>query len=232
MKKFTLITLFFLVVLLLNAQIYQNKLLGIPNGNVINFNRTPAVINKLPIHPYLLQSNQTGTGGVSYSAGDELNPFDEDLLLQCFYVDYDYSSPSDYSNLFTEYRGQYPKFCQTIVNDRDGNLIFFIIDNNIYNSKGISFLDLNTLNYDNSGDQYAYLLNKENILDYQQTRSYSLNKEINRFVGESGYDPDISNGIHTSMEDIIIHNKVIVVPFSDNCNKFHIFFMVQENQNG
>ncbi len=39
------------------------------------------------------------------------------------------------------YVGQYPMFCQQIVHDRKGNIQFFIVDNNIYNKYGESFVD-------------------------------------------------------------------------------------------
>jgi hypothetical protein len=39
------------------------------------------------------------------------------------------------------YLGQHPMYGQTVVNDADGNLLFFIVDNNIYNRYGVALID-------------------------------------------------------------------------------------------
>ncbi len=39
------------------------------------------------------------------------------------------------------YVGQHPMFAQQVVHDKNGNLLFFIVDNNIYNKKGEAFLE-------------------------------------------------------------------------------------------
>ncbi len=52
------------------------------------------------------------------------NPHDEDQLK--------YATPS----MNEKYLGQHPMFAQQVVHDKDGNLLFFIVDNNIYNRNG------------------------------------------------------------------------------------------------
>jgi hypothetical protein len=79
MKKSLLFSLLFSLSLFLHAQVYRNKLLGIPNGRLINFNLLPGKINNLPVHPYVLTQNI-----LNYNDGDTMNPFDEKLLYECF----------------------------------------------------------------------------------------------------------------------------------------------------
>ena len=51
------------------------------------------------------------------------------------------------------YLGQHPKYAQTIVNDKEGNLLFFIVDNNIYNKDGNGFYNSSTLSYETLTDK-------------------------------------------------------------------------------
>ncbi len=88
---------------------------GINSGNqyegnkVINFtNPSDAVITELPQH-------------IFYVGAAQGHPHDE----------YDLSQANPSMNEM--YLGQHPMFGQNVVHDADGNLLFFIVDNNIYN---------------------------------------------------------------------------------------------------
>jgi hypothetical protein len=96
----------------------QPKYHTIPN---IGMNTTsPNGINQLPWH-YNDPQNPS-----------ELNPFIE--------ADWDATSgESRYNAVKEKYLGQKPLFAHQIVNDKDGNLLFFIVDNNIYNKYGYAF---------------------------------------------------------------------------------------------
>jgi len=106
--------LFFTLQVNIFAQDYsQLKLLPVPNEKVINFiNPDDPVITDLPVHPFDF-------------GGSPGNPHDEDQLL--------------WADLDMEYTGQHPMFAQTLVHDKEGNLLFFIVDNNIYNRFGEKF---------------------------------------------------------------------------------------------
>ena len=108
-----------------NAQT-QSWLLPIPGSTsptgpckMINFSDyTNPVITDLPSHSFTLPGPISG------------NPHDEDHLNAAI-------NPSTQAYLMDEkYLGQHPMFAQTVVHDEQGNLLFFIVDNNIYNRYG------------------------------------------------------------------------------------------------
>jgi len=115
-----------------NAQT-QSLLLPVPGATsptgpctMINFsdNANP-VVTDFPSHRF-------------YLSQEEGNPHEE--------VDLHNSEPDDWANglyRFDEvYLGQHPMFAQTVVHDADGNLLFFIVDNNIYNRYGEAMIDV------------------------------------------------------------------------------------------
>lgn len=115
-----------------NAQT-QSFLLPFPGSTsptgpcmMINFsdNANP-VITELPSLPF------------SY-LGQNGDPHDENQLMNTGPT----NPNSNYEYLFEEvYLGQHPKYAQSVVHDKHGNLLFFILDNNIYNRRGKAFLD-------------------------------------------------------------------------------------------
>lgn len=95
----------------------QSMQLPIPseNASVINFSDPAApVITTLPAHEFRI-------GGPTGAFGNSHN---EDNLRDAF--------PS----MFEYYLGQHPKYAQSVVHDNNGDLLFFIVDNNIYNRRG------------------------------------------------------------------------------------------------
>ena len=99
----------------------QSILLPIPseNASMINFSdQFNPVLTSLPSFPFTV-----GAGGPSGL------PHVEPHLQDAF------------PPMFEQYLGQHPMFAQTVVHDADGNLLFFIVDNNIYNRYGVGFTD-------------------------------------------------------------------------------------------
>lgn len=116
-----------------NAQT-QSFLLPVPGATsstgpctVINFsdNANP-VVAELPFYTFTL-SGQPG------------DPHNEDQLHDAGPA----IQNNGYEYRFEEvYLGQHPMFAQTVVHDADGNLLFFIVDNNIYNRYGEAMIDV------------------------------------------------------------------------------------------
>ena len=114
----------------------QSMLLPVPGAisptdpcTMINFsdNANP-VITELPSHPFYI-NNGTQQG----------DPHDENQLMNTGPT----NPNSNYEYLFEEvYLGQHPKYAQSVVHDKHGNLLFFIVDNNIYNRYGVAMIDV------------------------------------------------------------------------------------------
>jgi len=111
----------------------QSMLLPVPGSvsptgpcTMINFSdNANSVITSLPFFTFDLSSGAPG------------NPHDEGQLLNTQALNY------GGVYLFDEiYLGQHPMFAQTVVHDADGNLLFFIVDNNIYNRYGEAMIDV------------------------------------------------------------------------------------------
>ena len=97
----------------------QSMLLPIPGNNnstLINFvNPENPVISCLPSHLFYHDNLPT-----------PIDPHNEQQL--------EYDDVKNAMN--TMYLGQHPMYAQTVVHDKEGNLLFFIVDNNIYNQDG------------------------------------------------------------------------------------------------
>ncbi len=116
-KKNTKLVIVFLIIFIIQYKLKsqnQSMLLPVPSesSSVINFiNPLSPEISILPMWD-------------SYRYGNPLQHIDphseEDLEI---------AIPS----MNEKYLGQHPMFAQNIVHDKDGNLLFFIVDNNIYN---------------------------------------------------------------------------------------------------
>ncbi|MDX9931680.1 MAG: hypothetical protein RB294_03785 [Bacteroidales bacterium] len=114
-----------------NAQT-QSFLLPVPGATtstgpctMINFsdNANP-VVTELPSNTFTL-SGQPGDPHSEY-----------DLHAQSF------DSQNGEYRFDEVYLGQHPMYAQNIVHDADGNLLFFIVDNNIYNRYGEAMIDV------------------------------------------------------------------------------------------
>jgi len=135
-SKFVMFTLMLLSVRMVCNSQTQSMLLPVPGAttatgpcSVINFssNYNP-VITSLPAHPFLYANNPG-------------NPHVENQLELTL------SYQNGIYRIDEVYLGQHPMYAQNIVHDADGNLLFFIVDNNIYNRYGEAMIDdNNTLN--------------------------------------------------------------------------------------
>jgi hypothetical protein len=101
----------------------QSKLLPIASSEVLNFNDPTGPVLQLPCDP--------GIAGPLHNETDIINAI-------CFQPGV--SSDND-PNTDLYYVGQHPAYCQAIVHDRNGNILFQIVDNNIYNRFGKSFVN-------------------------------------------------------------------------------------------
>jgi len=104
-----------------------------PTGPCVNINfsnSSSPVITSLPYFTFDLPSGGSGDPHSEY-----------DLHAQSF------DSQNGEYRFDEVYLGQHPMFCQSVVHDTEGNLLFFIVDNNIYNRYGEAMIDdNNTLN--------------------------------------------------------------------------------------
>ncbi len=120
MKNYKIIQQTAVIILCLTTQLKimsqnQSMLLPIPGNNnstLINFvNPGNPVISSLPSHVFYHDGLLT-----------PINPHDEQQLA--------YDDVKAAMN--TMYLGQHPMYAQNVVHDANGNLLFFIVDNNIY----------------------------------------------------------------------------------------------------
>lgn len=95
----------------------QSDQLALPNSGVIQYTGTSPVVGSYLNLPYTITS---------------VNPLDE-LSLSTAYL-------SNVLSLDLEYKGQYPKMCKQTMYDVNHDVLFFIVDNNIYNKNGDAFL--------------------------------------------------------------------------------------------
>ena len=151
MKKTLIIAIIIFANVLVLETVAQSKLMPLPNGYAMDFQDCPdATYYELPKSTYLQGS---------------YDPLDESNLCNNF--------SNNVELLDDNYIGQYPKYCQQTIHDERGNLLFFIVDNNIYNNEGRGFENPNTglpcLLHDFSGYGYneitrfasAYILRSE-----------------------------------------------------------------------
>lgn len=95
----------------------------------------------LPI-PGDVDPNPTGSRCINFT--NPANPSISQLPAHPFLIDpFTYGDPhieahlSIAGSLMNElYLGQHPMYAQQVVHDKEGNLLFFIVDNNIYNRYG------------------------------------------------------------------------------------------------
>jgi len=168
----------------------QSMLLPVPAGSstsingskVINFvNPTNSVITPLPFFSFNYGNN----------AGD---PHNEQQLLTV-------------SSLMNEkYLGQHPMFAQNIVHDKDGKLLFFIVDNNIYNRYGEAFLKY--------------------LPDYPEE---PINNDIFSYLHDGiMYDNWIDgsnfNRFNVNTSNISIDPEIVIFPIYGECYKYGLVY--------
>jgi len=163
--------------------------------------------------PFPGDNYQAETGSKMLNFINPSNTFVTTLPKYDFFINNVLGDPHDEADLtntdadpqmIEKYLGQHPMFAQQVVHDKDGNLLFFIIDNNIYNKNGKAFID-----YVNGSptDYYAYL----------HDDSESLNgASFNRF----GF-PDTPGSLDP---------EIVVFPIHNSCYKFGIVYSIYYNE--
>ncbi len=140
----------------------QSKLLPVSSSEVINFHDLTAPIIQLPYDPFLnnpLHDETDIINAICFLPGvnSDNNPNDE-----MYYV------------------GQHPVYCQAIVHDRNGNILFQIVDNNIYNRFGESFINTQTNIY----NEAHYWLHQGFPNVFDNSDNISITEYEANYIGE------------------------------------------------
>ncbi|MBN2682667.1 MAG: hypothetical protein JXR58_09175, partial [Bacteroidales bacterium] len=112
-----------------------------------------------------------------------------------------------------KYYGQRPMYCQSIVydyEDNDNEILFFIVDNNIYNKNGISLLE------DNSRPLFLFDYEDDFTVNNPDAISaYAWNSEL------SGYE------INRYNQNVYPGSEVIVVPIPGSCYEYYLIYTIE-----
>ncbi|MEI6124256.1 MAG: hypothetical protein WCQ95_11590 [Bacteroidota bacterium] len=206
--KTKFIFIVWIVIIIIQSQILaQNQSIFLPfsgdtypvatGTKMINFtNPGNPVVQTLPWHVF-----EASVGGNYYYPAD---PHIEGQLEN--------ATPS----MDEMYLGQHPMFAQQVVHDKDGNLLFFIVDNNIYNRYGKSFLI--DPYYPQGGS--LYLHDMEYIDDDNIYTAGPFGVNYTRF----GYNTGNSYNQSISMDP-----EFVVFPIHNSCYKFGIVYSIYDN---
>lgn len=183
----------------------QSKLLPIASSEVLNFNDPAGPVLQLPYDP--------GIANPLHNETDIINAI-------CFQPGV--SSDND-PNTDLYYVGQHPAYCQAIVHDRNGNILFQIVDNNIYNRFGESFVNT-------QGSLYAeahYWLHQGEPNLYDNSYNISTSDYESNCIGEylnRAYCTDPTQ--YNPENRIVLTPEVVVVPVPEatECNEFYIIY--------
>lgn len=181
----------------------QSKLLPISSGEVLNFyNTIQPLITQLPF-------DETVTNIPVHN--------EEDIIdLICI----DESGEIDCHN----YVGQHPIFCQAIVYDKNGDVRFHIVDNNIYNrhGKGFQISANQELLYDPGSYYYlhqgypvnSYWNHTSTDADYALCTGPYLNRS--HFTG---LNPIVGND-----QSLALAPEILIVPVPESCNEYFVIY--------
>ncbi|MEI6854257.1 MAG: hypothetical protein WCL06_15520, partial [Bacteroidota bacterium] len=206
-KPIRLLILLFCLICAIQFELYsQNQSMMLPfSGDtypnatgykMINFNSISSpVVTTLPKHPFDFGLDPGDPHNEDHLQAATLpNPFSVDEI-------------PNYYLMNKYYLGQHPMFAQTVVHDKDGNLLFFIVDNNIYNRNGEAF------QIDPADESAGFYYLHDNV----------FGPNYNRF-GFSN-PTDISESLDP---------EIIVYPIYDNatCYKFGLVYSMFDRDNG
>lgn len=181
----------------------QSKLLPISNGEVINFHDLNSPIISLPMDPSISVPIHDETTLRSTICFDE---YTEDYLG---------------AGINMKYVGQHPAFCQAVVHDKNGNILFQIVDNNIYNRYGESFI--NTTQSSQMAE-YHYWLHQGTPDRVNAMSNINANSDyVTKYIGEH-LNREVIDGINGYGNRIILGPEIIVVPVPESCNKFYLIY--------
>ena len=167
--------------------IYSTSTNDYEGCKIINFsNPGNPVIYELPKHTF-------------YVEGIQGRPHDE--------YDLGHADPS----MNEKYLGQHPMFAQNIVHDKDGKLLFFIVDNNIYNRYGEAFLKY--------------------LPDYPEE---PINNDIFSYLHDGiMYDNWIDgsnfNRFNVNTSNISIDPEIVIFPIYGECYKYGLVYFLFYN---
>ena len=206
--------LLLLVLLLITSQFYaqnttQSMLLPISSSEVVNFHDPTAPLLQLPIDPNITgpihdESILNSTISHLFSAGDED----------------DCNSGSKNTN----YVGQHPVFCQAVVHDKYGNVLMQIVDNNIYNRFGESFLITDpqqTAIY----DECHYWLHQGTPDRLNGDCGCSLADYESEKIGEYLNRSYVTNpSVEIPTNHIVLSPEIVVIPVPESPNDFFLIY--------
>ena len=197
----------------------QSKLLPISSGEAINFNNPTSPVIQLPMDPTLRNA-----------AHDESTLWNN-ICFKDYFDQGLYSNTVDdgTSNISTNYYGQHPMFCQAVAHDKNGNILFHIVDNNIYNRNGESF----EITDPDQEALYKYISYGEN--HYWLHQGIPTNTDLNgdlyycadyqRICGEQLNRGYITNSSTIPTENrIALGPELIIVPVPNACNEFFLIY--------
>ena len=170
----------------------------------------------LPI-PGDIEPNPTGSKSINFV--DPANPVITELPAHSFFIAQDIpGNPHKEADLYIvsslmneKYLGQHPMFAQNIVHDKDGNLLFFIVDNNIYNRYGEAFVKY--------------------LPDYPEE---PINNDIFSYLHDgimydNWIDGSYYNRFNVNTTHISIDPEIVIFPIYGECYKYGLVYFLFYN---
>ena len=215
--------------------INQPGILPLPSGQYLKFDHTNNWAKSIESLTRYDNFNNVTTG---------LLPTEEELENAFAYWDYDDLS------YFHYYRGQAPKFCFNIQYDSIGEIVFFIVDNNIYNANGIAFYNISSLEYGDGSldwsewdfDSYVHNGPVINPLSSGYTPHW-FTSEIKIFGNERVCAQPVYRNINrwgkgqnnggwtfdTLYHNPILSSDLLVLPDNNTPNAYTLVYMIQNS---
>ena len=106
--------------------------------------------------------------------------------------------------MYEKYLGQHPMYAQSVVHDTNGEIVFFIIDYNIYNRYGEVFEDVDIMM---PASLLSGYIESDANLFYSSTNNLLYGSEYHRF--------------HSS---VLMDSRITLFPISGHCNKYGLVF--------
>jgi len=167
--------------------IYSTSTNDYEGCKIINFsNPGNSVIYELPKHTFYVNDVIKGRPHIEY--------------------DLEHANPS----MNEKYLGQHPMFAQNIVHDKDGKLLFFIVDNNIYNRYGEAFLKY--------------------LPDYEDEPMYGTFSYLHDgIMYDNWIDGSNFNRFNVNTSNISIDPEIVIFPIYGECYKYGLVYFLFYN---
>ncbi len=158
-------------------------------------------LKKLPVHQYY-RNFETSTTSSLPSTGS--NPYDcEDIY----------------------YRGQQPNFCESLTTDCNGDLLFFIIDDKIYNKNGVSN---DYAKYGYSVPLYLHTNHWYSSADYDAKGTGNFTNTQISFTDVCS-DYNIATGYTLNYH---FGSEIVVIPIPEHESEYYIVYSVLKKASG